>query len=183
MRSENSFSTFICGELKRLLEGQGLSVGEGVNILTDVTCIFESGTFELLHGFAQTDVAIYKEAHYNISNTSSGLTRFYGDKEIHNGRFLIPYVILELKAGELTTDAIRCRDFVARRIRDIFPFSAYYFIAENTQKEEKTLLRQGKSFTNYFISREQMGSSDFLRIFENYIQPHINNLNRQLHKL
>jgi len=183
MRKETVFSAFVHDELNRMLKGQELSVGEGVNILTDVTCVVESGKFELLHGFAQTDIAIYKSTQYNIDNTTSGLTRFYGDKDIHKGILLIPYIILELKTGELTTDAIRCRDFVARRIRDIFPFSAYYFIAENTQKEEKTLLRQGKSFTNYFIFRDQMKGSDFSEIFENYIQPHINNLNRQLHKL
>lgn len=165
------------------MRGQKFSVGEGINILTDVTCVVEGGKFELLHGFAQTDIAIYKEQKYNKSKENSGLIRFYGDRQIHDGIFLIPYVILELKTGELTTDAIRCRDFVARRIKDIFPFSAYYFIAENTRKEEKTLLRQGKSFTNYFISKDQIGKTEFSDIFNNYIQPHINNLNKQVHKL
>lgn len=92
-------------------------------------------------------------------------------------------MLLELKTGELTTDSIRSRDFVASRIRTIFPFCAYFFIAEYTKKEEKTLLRQGKSFTNYFISKDELTPEAFSEIFRNYIAPHIKNLKKQLERI
>ena len=180
MRQEVEFSSFILEMVSNLLKDKNLKVAEGKNILTDVTCIYENDKFELIHGFSQTDIAIYKEVHYNMDLGKNSLIRFYGDKDINKGIFAVPYVVLELKTGDLTTDGIRSRDFVASRIKSMFPFTAYYFIAENTRKEEKTLLRQGKSFTNYFISKEQIDKDYFTRIFKNYIEPHINNLKAQL---
>lgn len=161
MRTEQQFSTFIFNQLNDLLQDDELKVAEGKNILTDVTCIYENNRFELLHGFSQTDVVIYKEINCEISRSGDKLIRFYGDAEIHKGLFAIPFVVLELKTGDLTTDSIRSRDFVASRIRTIFPFAAYFFIAEGTKKEEKTLLRQGKSFTNYFISKDTLSKESF----------------------
>lgn len=183
MRTETQFSDFIFRELIRLLQHDDLIVAEGKNILTDITCIYEKGRFELMHGFSQTDIVIYKEAKYLYPASESDLIKFYGDKDIKKGVFAIPYVVLELKTGDLTTDGIRSRDFVASRIRTMFPFSAYFFIAENTRKEEKTLLRQGKSFTNYFISNNAITKERFKEIFDNYIDPYIVNLKTQLSKL
>ena len=182
MRTEVEFSEFILTELSSLINDDELNVAEGKNILTDVTCIYENGKFELMHGFSQTDIVIYRELRIDVQPKNSFI-RFYGDAEIRNGLFAVPYVVLELKTGDLTTDSIRSRDFVAARIKNMFPFSAYFFIAEHTKKEEKTLLRQGKSFTNYFISKDSIDSTAFKRIFDNYIQPHINNLKLQLPKL
>lgn len=180
--SEEKFSQFVESHLKEmLLEYPDLDIAAGKNILTDVTCIYERGKFELIHGFSQTDIVIYKEQ--TISKFNSDLIKFYGDKEIKNGIFSIPYIVLELKTGDLTSDAIRCRDFVAGRIRTLFPFVAYYFIAEKTTKEQKTLFRQGKSFTNYFISKEKIDSKYLTRIYKNYISPHIRNLNFQLRQI
>lgn len=183
MRTEVEFSKFILSQLTKLDLGKDFLVKENKNILTDVTCICENQKFELMHGFSQTDIAIYKEIKYENDLKKNGLIRFYGDPDIHKGIFAVPYVILELKTGSLTTDGIRSRDFVAERIKSMFPFSAYFFIAENTKKEEKTLLRQGKNFTNYFISKDQMNEDTFKEIFSDYIEPHIRNLDKQLKKL
>jgi len=181
-RTEEQFSNFVEGHFRTLLsEFPELKIAAGKNILTDVTCIFEKGKFELIHGFSQTDIVIYKEQ--AISTFNSDLIKFYGDKDIRNGLFAIPYVVFELKTGDLTSDAIRCRDFVAGRIRTLFPFVAYYFIAERTTKEEKTLFRQGKSFTNYFISKKLIDNDYLTRIYNSYISPHIRNLNFQLHQI
>ena len=156
-----------------------MQVQEGKNILTDVTCIYENNKFELIHGFAQTDIVIYKETKFEVSKSKNDLIRFYGDTDIRKGLFSVPFVVLELKCGDVTTDSIRSRDFVAARIREIFPFSAYYLLAENTKKEEKTLLRQGKNFTNYFISKNEFSKNEIKAIFEDYIKPHIINLKKQ----
>ena len=109
----------------------------------------------------------------------TSLIKFYGDKDVKNGELAIPFVILELKSGGLTTDGIRSRDFVASRIKEMYPFAAYYFLAENTKKEEKTLLRQGKNFTNYFISKNEFTAEEIKEIYVNYINPHIENIKRQ----
>jgi hypothetical protein len=179
MRKEKEFSIFIHHELTTLLANQDLQISEEKNILTDVTCIYEKGKFELVHGFAQTDIAIFKPITFDNKTVPTSLIKFYGDKDVKNGELAIPFVILELKSGELTTDGIRSRDFVASRIKEMYPFSAYYFLAEGTKKEEKTLLRQGKNFTNYFISKEEFSKEEIKEIFLNHIQPHLQNINRQ----
>lgn len=176
MRNEKQFSTFILNELNTLSKHTDLEINEEKNILTDVTCIYENNRFELIHGFAQTDIAIFKSINFDNNSMPNSLIKFYGDKDVRNGELAIPFVILELKSGELTTDGIRSRDFVASRIKEIFPFSAYYFLAENTKKEEKTLLRQGKNFTNYYISRNDFTKEEIREIYGNYINPHIENI-------
>lgn len=180
--SEAQFSDFVekyfSGKLSEFPE---LKIAAGKNILTDVTCIYEKGKFELIHGFSQTDIVIYREQ--TVKEFKSDLIKFYGDKDIKAGVFSIPYVVLELKTGDLTSDAIRSRDFVAGRIRTMFPFTAYYLIAEKTKKEEKTLFRQGKSFTNYFISKDRMDEQYLDNIYKNYIAPHIRNLKSQLTRI
>lgn len=179
MRKEKEFSIFVHKVLTELLVNYDLQISEEKNILTDVTCIYEKGKFELIHGFAQTDIAIFKAISFDNNTVPTSLIKFYGDIDVKNGELAIPFVILELKCGELTTDGIRSRDFVASRIKEMYPFSAYYFLAECTKKEEKTLLRQGKNFTNYFISKEEFSIDEIKEIFINYIQPHLKNINRQ----
>jgi hypothetical protein len=179
MRSEKEFSSFVLHELSKLHSIADIQITEGKNILTDVTCIYEKNKFELIHGFSQTDIAFFTVVKFGKNTNFSELIKFYGDSEIKKGLFAVPFVVLELKSGDVTTDSIRSRDFVASRIRDIFPFSAYYLLAENTKKEEKTLLRQGKSFTNYFISKKEFTKEDIIKIFKTYIQPHILNVKNQ----
>lgn len=179
MRNEQAFSEFIYNELLKLSDHSDLNLAEGQNILTDVTCIYEKYRFEFIHGFAETDIAITKLIDFDYNGIPKSLIKFYGDKDVKKGKLAIPFVVLELKSGELTTDGIRSRDFIASRIKDMYPFSAYYFIAENTKKEEKTLLRQGKNFTNYFISRNEFTLEDVKEIYDNHINPHILNIKRQ----
>lgn len=174
--SEKQFSEKLFDVFHKLVSADGLSVKvkEDVNILTDVTCVYRKKRFELVHGFSNTDLAFYQDHQYDIPKNN--LITFYGDKEIHLGLLKVPYVILELKTGDLTTDAIRSRDFVAGRIKSIFPHVAYFFIAQNTTKEHLTLVRQGKSFTNYFISKDEMSGKDIEEIYASFIKPHIQNL-------
>ncbi len=179
MRKEKEFSAFVLSELSKLITTDDINLKEGQNILTDVTCVFEKNSFKLIHGFSQVDIAIYVNRFFEHKHSSLGLIEFYGDKEIKKGIFTIPLVVLELKCGDVTTDSIRSRDIVASRIKDIFPFSAYYFLAENTKKEEKTLLRQGKSFTNYFITKNEFNSDDIRNIYVNYIKQHLENIDKQ----
>lgn len=177
--SESEFSKRVFNMYSPLIDG-GLEIKENKNILTDTTCVFEKNQFEFIHGFSETDIAIYKELKFTPKDKELELFKFYGDKDVHRGAISVPYVILELKTGDLTTDGIRSRDFVASRIKSIFPFAAYYLIAENTKKENKTLLRQGKNFTNYFISSSKMDDKYLMTIFERHIRPHIKNLQEQL---
>lgn len=182
MSKEKAFADYVLKHYRTRLEKfPDLKIDAEKNILTDVTCIYEKGNFELTHGFSQTDIVIYKEQPF--VPIQEGLIKFYNDRMIRSGLLAVPFVVLELKTGELTTDGIRSRDFVAGRLRDIFPFAAYYFIAEQTKKEEKTLLRQGKSFTNYFISKTKMEDTDLDNIFDGYIEPYIKNLQIQLNRL
>lgn len=179
MRTEKEFSSFVLEELNTLHNKKDIKICESKNILTDVTCIYEKNKFELIHGFSQTDIAFFTEIWFDVNKNISDLIKFYGDTDVKKGLFAVPFVVLELKCGDVTTDSIRSRDFVASRIREMFPFCAYYLLAENMKKEEKTLLRQGKSFTNYFISKQEFSKSKIRQIFTTYIRPHILNVKSQ----
>lgn len=179
MRSESVFSSFVYKELSAFHKEKKILLRENQNILTDCTCVYEKKSFEFILGFAQTDLAFFLETKFEKSKQPPELFKFYGDKAIKEGVIAIPLVVLELKCGDTTTDSIRSRDFVASRIREMYPFSAYYFLAENTKKEEKTVLRQGKSFTNYFISKQTFNADDIQKIYSGYIKPHLDNVKSQ----
>lgn len=180
MRNEKDFSSFVMKELERLHKVDQVQVSEGKNILTDLTCIYEKNKFQLIHGFSETDIAFFIETTFDNTKVFPDLIRFYGDTDIKKGLFAVPLVVLELKSGRsLGTDGIRSRDFVAARIREMFPFCAYLLLAEGTKKEEKTLLRQGKNFTNYFITKETFSKEEISVIYKVYIKPHIKNVKNQ----
>lgn len=183
MGKEDAFSKRVYSLLRSLLKDEDLEIAERKHILSDVTGIYDKGTFKLLHSFSETDIVIYKEVAFEREQSSDSIIKFYGSKEVKEGRFAIPYVVIELKTGDLTSDGIRSRSIVASGIRSIFPLSAYYLIAEKTKKENQTLLKQGKSFTNYFISKDSITDKEIKSIFDNYIAPYIKNLKQQLKEM
>jgi len=137
----------------------GLQIGQGIQVPKDFTYIPYKNKFCL--GGVQTDISLYKEVDENISNNLIYTTRVNNSKD---KKIRIPYLVLELKTGSLTSDAIRARDLVARDIKNIFPHIPYLFIAENTNKKNETLFRQGKSFTNFYIKSTKFKEEDFKNI-------------------
>jgi len=181
-RTEDEMSIMVLTEMRKLLKDEPYKLGNNKRILTDVTCVPTPDSFKLVHGFADTDIAIYKEINIPINNSS--FIQFYRDALTNEGKFAVPFIIIELKSGKkLNSDNIRAREHVASKIRELFPFTAYYFFAENTTKQKLTLMRQGKSFTDSFIFKNQVTKKEIESIVYNYMLPHIRRIERQLKTL
>jgi hypothetical protein len=175
--------------LESLAQKYKLLIGK-TKVLCDLTCVREKHNdeekFQLVLGFAEVDIAIYKPIKINKEKImKTGLLKLYQDEQDKNGNqdyLNIPLVILELKSGSVTSDSIRARSVVAEKIRDIFPFCAYFFIAENTTKRDITLYRQGKSFTKFYTSPIELQNADIEKIRIWFIEPHLNYLQEHFGK-
>jgi len=167
----------LLSKLKQLEQEYGLIVNEKVKILSDVTCIKEVNKFKLGIGFAEVDIAIYKQIPFNKANAQLFEPfKFIRDSQKDKTYLNIPFIILELKSGDITSDAIRARNEVARRIKDVFPFCSYIFIGESTSKKDETLFRQGKSFNNFFVFENELEPKEIDNIISQFIKPYLNNL-------
>lgn len=147
---------------------------ENVKIMSDLTCLQDkiSGIFKLGLGFAETDLTYYHNVKFDkrIKELNT-LFKFIQDDQINDGVLKVPFVIIELKSGKITSDAIRARSIVAQRIKNVFPFCSYFFIGQKTQKTEETLLRQGKDFDSYFIFKNEIKHDEIMEIYREFIKP------------
>ncbi len=174
---EENLGKLIEPKLKQMEQEYGLKVDRKVKILADLTCIKEKGKFRLGMGFAEVDVAIYKQISFDKSNRQLfEYFKFIHDSKKDKEYLNIPFIILELKSGDITSDAIRARSEVARKIKEIFPFCSYIFIGEDTAKKEETLLRQGKGFNNFFIFENKIEERNIDNIVSRFIKPYLDNL-------
>ena len=137
----NKLVKFLKKALSSELKKYKLELEEKVKVPKDFT--FVPNTNKFCFGGARVDIGIFKRTDNSLNTPLIYETRL-GEK------INIPFIILELKSGNITSDAIRARDLVARHIKSIFPFISYIFIGENTEKKEETLLRQGKNFNNFY---------------------------------
>jgi hypothetical protein len=176
--NEENLRKKLLSELKQLeRKYYGLQAGEKVKILSDLTCIKEENTFKLGIGFAEVDIAIYEPISFDKSNKQLlEYFKFIRDSRKDKEHLNIPFVILELKSGDITSDAIRARNEVSRKIKEVFPFCSYLFIGERTSKREETLFRQGKNFNNFFIFEGEIKTEDIGNIISQFIEPYLDNL-------
>jgi len=176
-KGEKNLGKLIESKLKQMEQEYGLKVDRKVKILADLTCIKEKGKFRLGMGFAEVDVAIYKQISFDKSNRQLfEYFKFIHDSKKDKEYLNIPFIILKLKSGDITSDAIRARSEVARKIKEIFPFCSYIFIGEDTAKKEETLLRQGKGFNNFFIFENKIEERNIDNIVSRFIKPYLDNL-------
>lgn len=177
--NEEELSKRLLSELRRLLQEYDLKVDDKVKILGDLTCLKSKDGFKLGLGFIETDIAVYKRIPFDKSNRQlKEHFKFIRDSRENRKILNVPFVILELKSGSLTTDAVRARNEVARRIKNVFPFCGYFFIGEETRKQEETMLRQGKDFNNFFVYGSKVPADEIKRIASQFIRPYLNNLRR-----
>jgi hypothetical protein len=192
-RKSKGKEAYLADRIKQSLDGLSKKYNLKVDktkVLCDLTCVREKykgeEKFQLILGYAEVDIAIFIRIPINKDKIkATDLIKLYQDKrnkqnkqaKENNQDYLnIPFVILELKSGKLQSDSIRARNVVAKKIRDVFPFCAYFFIAENTDKKDITLFRQGKDFTNFYTSRNKLNDLDMKKIREMFIEPHLENL-------
>ena len=155
----------------------GLHVESRIKVISDFTCIKEKDKFRLSVGFSEVDLAIYTRLPISKGEkTIRDHFKFIQDAKSDTDFINIPLAIIELKSGKLISEAIDAKNVIARRIRNVFPFCAAYFIAENTSKREETLMRHGKDFSAYFIFKVKFSNENMDDIFKRFIKPHIDNL-------
>jgi hypothetical protein len=176
---EKLLSTIVYDEIKKSLEKDfpNFKIEEKIKVLSELTCIIDKEEYKLGLGFAEVDIAIFKKIEFDKKNKEiKKYFKFIQSAQKETSSLNIPYVIIELKSGKTTSDAIRARSIVASRIKKIFPFSTYIFIGENTYKKNETLLRQGKDFDNYFVFQEKIQDENIAEIYEKFIKTFIQNI-------
>jgi len=181
---EKAFSNQVYGIYSKLFkpyEDIGLKIRENSYILSDTTCLIQSDKYKLILGHSETDIVIFRSVPLDKKVFNSTLVRFYNDEKENVEHFKIPYIVIELKSGKLGSNSIQSKSLVAERIKSNFPFCAYYFIAQETTKTHETLLRQGKNFTNYFISKSTFTTQELTSIFNDFMRPHLANLEKLGH--
>jgi len=180
---ESKLSQLFLKTLKnRSKQFKNIYIEEKIKIISDLTCLYSIDmTFEFLLGFSEVDIVFFekivfdKKIEFNKSSKGiESLFRAYNNKK--NTKTLnIPFVILELKSGHLTTDAIRSRSVVAKNIKNIFPFCLYIFVCEKCSKKNETLMRQGKNFDAFFIFENEITYKDIINIYDKFIYQYIEN--------
>ena len=152
-----------------------IQVGERTRVIKDCTFVPDEEGFTLYLGHAEADVVLYKTADELTKQVSeSDHLKLYQNA---SNEFRIPYAILEIKSGNLTTDAIRSRTIIAREMNEIFPFLGYFFVAEETQPTPKMMYRAGKHFDSFFLT-EGTGDKEWIRehVIDDGIEPHLQKL-------
>lgn len=92
-----------------------------------------------------------------------------------DNEFRIPFVVLEVKRGSITTDAIRSRSIIAREMNEIFPFLGYFFVVDGVDNYmPRKIYRAGKHFDSFFFNQDE-GDSAWIRenVIADEVEPHI----------
>ena len=79
----------------------------------------------------------------------------------------------------VSSDQIRARNEVARKLKGVYPFCSYLFIAENTSKKPQTVFKHGNHFDDFYLFKDLVGENDMKEIKEGFIIPRLNNLKRK----
>lgn len=121
MDSEQALQELCAERIRSYLEANGyedIQTGEQTRIIKDCTFVPEDGSFTLYLGHAEADVVLYRTATELSEEIEEGQhLKLYQNA---SNDLRIPYAVLEIKKGDLTTDAIRSRmHHRARDERDI----------------------------------------------------------------
>lgn len=170
----------ILNELQKVLKDYkyrcNLQIDEKVKVLKDVTVIPYDTGFKLVLGFAEVDIAIFQENKKltdELRDLKNVILRGLGKRNI-----VIPYILFELKSGELTSDAIQTKNIICRDIKDKFPYTHYIFLGDNTPKQNETLFRQGKAFSSFHICKNEISFDRIHEIIRKEVMQKIGDLIR-----
>lgn len=176
---EDNLAKNIIPDLKLLVKNYDLLAKEKIKVVSDFTCLKKGDEFKFYVSLSEVDIAIYKRSPFDRSDKSIiNNFIFYRDSPNNKDFLNIPFVVIELKSGDIQVDSIRARNEVARKIRKIFPYCMYIFIAENTHKKEETLFRHGKGFNNFFIYGDFLSKNNKEYIITQFISPYLDNLTK-----
>lgn len=178
MGSERRLQQLCAAKIGDYLEANGYSgiqTGEQTRIIKDCTFVPEKDSFTLYLGHAEADVVLYRTAQELTEEVEEGLhLKLYQNS---SNDLRIPFIVLEIKNGTLTTDAIRSRTIIAREMNEIFPFLGYFFVGDEMTPTPKKMYRAGKHFDAFFIT-EETADDDWIReqVIGDGIEPHLSKL-------
>lgn len=153
---KNVLMRFLKENLKTFLQKYKLKIGKDINLLKDVNIVPREDDFELLMGFSQTDLVIYREClslEKVIKNKRP--VRLYGKGK---APFIYPFILLELKnarslkngviSHELNTYTRKMEEFKER-----YSYLKSFLVFCRRIKEERTLCRQIRNFDAIYAFR------------------------------
>jgi hypothetical protein len=180
MASEKQLQQLCTERIRSYLDANGygeIQTGERTRIIKDCTFVpDETGDdFTLFLGHAEADVVLYKTANELTEEIEeSEHLKLYQNA---SNELRIPYAVLEIKNGSLTTDAIRSRTIIAREMNEIFPFVGYFFVGDETSPTSRMMYRAGKHFDSFFIT-DEVADKEWVRdqVIDDGIEPHLQKL-------
>jgi hypothetical protein len=176
---EKKLQTFCLNYFRKTATGFGLSLGEGVKVMADVTCLKDGNSFRMGIGFAETDLSFFTTVQLDKTHLQpTSYFRFMRVAKKSRDTVSIPFLIIELKRGGITSDTIRARTVVAQKIKHLFPFCSYLFIGDTTPKTKESVLRHGKDFNHYFLYKQAITENQLRTIDTQFVRPHLKNLRR-----
>ncbi len=175
-------STRILPFFKELEEKYDIHVGEKVEAISDFSFIRKDNSYKIQISFTELDIALYKRIKFN--KTSQDILRIfelYRDSAEDLDFVILPFIIIELKRGNeqrrgVSSDSIRARNEAARKLKYIFPFCKYYFIAEYTSKALEVVYKHQDSFDEFFLFYDNASDEEIKEIIERFIFPDLDNL-------
>lgn len=178
MGSEKRLQQLCAERIRGYLDANGygdIQTGEQTRIIKDCTFVPDEDGFTLYLGHAEADVVLYRTAEELTDEIEeSDHLKLYQNS---SNELRIPYAILEIKNGSLTTDAIRSRTIIAREMNEIFPFLGYFFVGDETSPTPRMMYRAGKHFDSFFIN-DETGDENWVReqVIAEGVEPHLEKL-------
>lgn len=178
MSSEERLQSLCLERIRSYLDSNGYSdiqTGQRTRIIKDCTFIPEEGAFSLYLGHAEADVALFTPANDLTDEVEEGRRlKLYQNS---SNEIRIPLIVLEIKSGSPTTDAIRSRTIIAREMNEIFPFMTYFFVGDNMDPTPRKIYRAGKHFTSFFVNHEE-ADKEWIRdsVIDGGVEPHLQKL-------
>ncbi len=167
MTIEDKFVEEITELLKKRISTDGslftpkIKVDHHINILKDITAIpnsIKSYKWELVFGDAEQDIVVYLDENEKKLRNFRIEIPFSGDlvkarksfppksKRNHFPYCVIPYIIWEVKVGDVISHKITQYSSMAQQIKDKFPHVMYNLLMIGSTKLDETVLRHGKNF-------------------------------------
>ena len=135
-----------------------IKIDSYVTVLKDVTAISNKNKTEwkLVFGSAEQDIVVYlDDEKYRIEIPFEKVESIEKDRgsfpqnskiKTHFPYVIIPYVIWEVKYGNLITHQIALYSSYAQQIKDKFPDVMYNILTINPRRSYQALYRHGKNF-------------------------------------
>jgi len=153
---KNTLMEFLKEGLKPFLQKYNLKIGKDINLLKDVNIVPREDDFELLMGFSQADLVIYKEC-LSLAKAikNERPVRLYGKGQ---APFIYPFILLELKNARSLKSGVSSHELntytrKAGEFKERYSYLKAFLVFCRQIKEERTLCRQVRNFDAIYAFR------------------------------